>query len=265
MINKEQILKNAPSNMGDQSHVNHIGCEAGVDTKRRLYIKRVEKGLLAYCHHCNQSGFAGDTTHRLSSWLVKRESSNKNNSKPIIAALTTEGKVWLRNSFCVAEDTAHFNGIVGERSKVALTLYNQQAEPIGWQVRNLHTNIGPKYLTHYVNSSSKGDPNWFCKASNVLVITEDYLSSYRIHKDTPCSAVALLGTNLSDKTLMQIHEINYQTILIWLDPDEAGKEAAAKIYKKLTHFLPTTTTIAIYGMDKEPKECTPAELKNILA
>lgn len=265
MINKEQILKNAPSNMGDQSHVNHIGCEAGVDTKRRLYIKRVEKGLLAYCHHCNQSGFAGDTTHRLSSWLVKRESSNKNNSKPIIAALTTEGKVWLRNSFCVAEDTAHFNGIAGEKSKVALTLYNQQAEPIGWQVRNLHTNSGPKYLTHYVNSSSRGDPSWFHKASNVLVITEDYLSSYRIFKDTPCSALALLGTNLSDRTLMQINESSYQTIIIWLDPDEAGKEASGKVYKKLNHFLPTTTTIAIYGIDKEPKECTPAELKNILA
>jgi DNA primase len=63
---------------------------------------------------------------------------------------------------------------------------------------------------------------------------------------------------------MQIHDLNFVAVIIWLDPDEAGIEGAKKAYKKLKYFLPTTTAIGIYGCDKEPKECTPAELVNML-
>ena len=69
---------------------------------------------------------------------------------------------------------------------------------------------------------------------------------------------------ISDKTLNQIYELNFENIVIWLDPDEAGIEGTTKAYKKLNHFLPQQTKIAIYGNDKEPKECTPRELESIL-
>ena len=60
MIDKKLILANAPSNMNEQVHINHKGCPSGEDTKHRLYIKRNAKGLVAYCHHCTESGFAHD-------------------------------------------------------------------------------------------------------------------------------------------------------------------------------------------------------------
>jgi hypothetical protein len=42
---------------GDQVHVNHQLCPAGVDTKKRLYLKQIEDGkILGYCHHCGESG-----------------------------------------------------------------------------------------------------------------------------------------------------------------------------------------------------------------
>lgn len=43
---------------GEQIHVNHDKCPAGLDTKRRLYIKRTEddRYILAYCHNCSLSG-----------------------------------------------------------------------------------------------------------------------------------------------------------------------------------------------------------------
>jgi len=97
-----------------------------------------------------------------------------------------------------------------------------------------------------------------------LVITEDYLSAYRVHKNTGFSSVALLRTMIADKTLSQMYELNFEFVFIWLDPDEAGQEGASKAYKKLNHFLPTTTKLAIFGINKEPKECTPEELKSIL-
>lgn len=264
MIDRKLILANAPSNIGQQIHINHTGCSSGEDTKRRLYIKRTDKGLLAYCHHCNESGFAKDTTERLSTWTNKTTApaATKNN-KPILAALTTEGRVWLHNNYCDADDKL-FSGVVSEKSKVALTLLNPEGEHMGWQVRNLLPNATPKYTTYYNNDNHKGDPSWFHKTSKTLVITEDYLSAYRVHKNTGFSSVALLRTSISDRTLMQIHDLNFEAVVIWLDPDEAGIEGAKKAYKKLNYFLPTTTMIAIYGCDKEPKECTPAELANML-
>jgi len=263
MIDRKLILANAPSNMGQQIHVNHTGCSAGEDTKRRLYIKRTDKGLVAYCHHCSESGFASDglSQDRLSTWVNKKATTTTAATKPRLAALTTEGMVWLRSNFCNAEDR-HFHGIEGERHKVALTLYNPEQQPIGWQIRNLKAE--PKYITYYNSSSSKGDASWFHTSGKTLVVCEDYLSAYRVHKNTGLSSVALLRTTISDRTLAQIYELEFDTVCIWLDPDEAGMEGTTKAFKKLQHFLPTETKLAMFGIDKEPKECTPAELVSIL-
>ena len=263
MIDRKLILANAPSTTGQQISINHVGCSSGEDKKRRLYIKRTETGIVAYCHHCNESGFAKDKDDsRLSGWINKHSTvTTKSNAKPILASLTTEGKVWLHTNYCDVDD---FQGVIGERHKVALTLHNPEQEVIGWQVRNLLPNATPKYITHYIDNSNRGDAGWFHKSSKTLVITEDYLSAYRVHNDTGFSSVALLRTIVSDKTLRQIHELNFEYVVIWLDPDEAGIEGAAKAYKKLNHFLPSETKIILLGMDKEPKQCTPAELESIL-
>ena len=262
MINKQLIVKNAPSNIGQQIHVNHDGCSAGVDNKRRLYIKRTDKGLVAYCHHCNESGYALDdtSTARLSTWINKPKATTAT-AAPRLGELSTEGRVWLHKNFCNAEDS-NFNGIEGERHKVALTLYNTEQQPIGWQIRNLKAE--PKYVTYYSNNKFKGDSAWFYTGCKALVITEDYLSAYRIHKNTGLSSVALLRTSITDRTLAQIYELEFDTVCIWLDPDKAGMEGTTKAYKKLEHFLPTTTKLAMFGIDKEPKECTPEELVSIL-
>lgn len=263
MIDSKLIQANAPSNMGEQVHVNHTGCEAGEDKKRRLYIKRTDKGLVAYCHHCNQKGFVFDNEGRLSTWINKPAAAVTSSTKPVLASMPVEGNLWLYKHYCDPTKDM-FNGIAGERHKVALTLYNPEHQPIGWQIRNLAPNATPKYTTHYTSSSSKGDAAWFHYFSKTLVITEDYLSAYRVNNDTTHSSVALLRTALSDKTLRQIHDLNFEYVLIWLDPDEAGVKGAAKIYKQLNHYLPSTTKIIVLGIDKEPKQCTPAELYDTL-
>lgn len=47
---------------GDQVNVNHKECPSGVDTKRRLYLKRIDGGkVLGYCHHCGSKGLLKGT------------------------------------------------------------------------------------------------------------------------------------------------------------------------------------------------------------
>jgi hypothetical protein len=69
---------------------------------------------------------------------------------------------------------------------------------------------------------------------------------------------------MSDKTLMQVYDLEFKDIFIWLDPDEAGIKGTTAVNKKLTHFLPRETNIILFGIDKEPKECDPADLCHIL-
>jgi DNA primase len=76
--------------------------------------------------------------------------------------------------------------------------------------------------------------------------------------------VALLRTTISDRTLRQIHDLGFTKVCIWLDPDKAGVEGAAKAYKKLTYFLPNEVLCLSFNKDREPKECTKEELKAIL-
>ena len=136
---------------------------------------------------------------------------------------------------------------------------------IGWQVRNLVPDAVPKYLTSYDNGSNNGDASWFHTNGNkTLVMTEDYLSAHRVFTDTGLSSVALLRTSVSDRTLSQIHELNFEFIYIWLDPDQAGIDGARKAIKKLTHFLPISTSIKNIVCDREPKQHTKDELYGLL-
>jgi len=267
MIDKKLIVANAPSNIGEQVHVNHTGCEAGVDNKRRLYIKRTDKGIVAYCHHCSDKGYAKDE-NRLSTWLNKTTAAKvvkEQFSVSNLSTLSPIGLVWLTNYHCDTSNKNCFNG-VKDKDSVALTLYGPDESLLGWQVRNLLPKEGtPKYTTHYVSELSNGDPAWFNRlTTKTLVITEDYLSAWRVGFNTTHASMALLRTSMSDKALFDIERGHYETIIIWLDPDEAGRKGAEKIYKGLNHFLPQNTNIVIFDLDKEPKECTPTELQTIL-
>ena len=44
---------------GETVRINHDPCPSGVDTKRRLYITRVQadpRKVIAYCHNCQDDG-----------------------------------------------------------------------------------------------------------------------------------------------------------------------------------------------------------------
>ena len=95
-----------PLRDGEQVKVNHKNCSAGEDTKKRLYIKKVYGGALAYCHHCTGVGvlFNEDGRKDLSKWL-RSESRELLTSRPVAVSFeaikrghfdfTVESKAWL--------------------------------------------------------------------------------------------------------------------------------------------------------------------------
>lgn len=269
MIDRKLILANAPSVMGEQVHVNHVGCSAGEDKKQRLYVKRTPKGIVAYCHHCAEAGFASDgkSGDRMATWLTDPETPSLSfTPTPILADLSIEARAWLLEHYC---DTSYFgfSGVHRKHNQIALTLRNPETDVIGYQVRNLLPSATPKYITSYIHNGHKGDSAWFHYGLNkTLVITEDYLSAYRVCQDThgSVSSLALLRTTITDRALLQIYEIGFKNIVIWLDPDEAGRKGTIKAQKELKHFLSTDTSIQFIDIGKEPKECTVDELTSML-
>ena len=270
MIDRKLILANAPSVMGQQVHINHVGCSSGEDKKQRLYIKRTPKGIVAYCHHCAEAGFASDgiSGDRMATWITEKKEtlSSRVTPVPVLVSLSFQAETWLLEHRCITSYFG-FSGVAGKHNQVALTLRNPERDTIGYQVRNLLPGAIPKYITSYIHNGNKGDSSWFHYDLNkTLVITEDYLSAYRVCQDThgSVSSLALLRTTITDRTLLQIYELGFKNIVIWLDPDEAGIKGATKAQKELTHFLSTETSIKVINIGKEPKECTVEELSTML-
>jgi hypothetical protein len=86
-------------------------------------------------------------------------------------------------------------------------------------------------------------------SSNVLVITEDILSTIRVGRLFP--AVSTLGTKLSIHRAVRSSIAQADMVLIWYDPDEAGTKGAQAAQKKLDLIgVPCT----IIKSDKDPKE-----------
>lgn len=267
MIDKKVIKKYAPELVDEQVHVNHEGCSMGEDRKRRLYIRRVSNGIVAYCHHCSEKGFVSEDSEF--NWLHKpTKIFTKKPKLPILGDMSARSIFWLSNYFCDPDDSKHFCGISKDMDRLALCLKNINGDLIGYQIRNLSkSKPNPKYITQYFDDKDVGECAWFVnedKMSSTLVLTEDYLSAYRVNKDTGYTSVALLGTTLKDKLLIQIAELGFTAVIVWLDFDEAGTKGAEKAMKKLTYYLPSSTKILFYNTDKEPKELRPRELQNQL-
>ena len=76
------------------------------------------------------------------------------------------------------------------------------------------------------------------------------------------SALALCGTQLHEDAQYWFcaHRAEMQSVILWLDPDEAGQAATKKIAKQLSGIVPVLTV----SYDKEPGDCTPDEVKEVL-
>ncbi len=117
------------------------------------------------------------------------------------------------------------------------------------------TGTNPKYLT-------VGDKGVFWSKSNpgnTVVIVEDIASAIRVGE--LCQAVSLCGTKINDKYLLTIVK-NYETIILWLDNDRAGKQGMYKLTKQLQLF--NKRVVQINSM-KEAKQCWDSEIKTLLA
>ncbi len=219
--------------LGQSRRVQHCG------NSTSMKVTHDDEGLSAYCFRCSEHGFKSHGIRRLSDVFAEREFIKQGVQLPLdyTQVIPTIPATWLYKSGVSAPIAASYGVGWSERMRrVILPVYAGS----GWsdlaviQARAVDAGHMPKYLNQegvgkggvlFVAHRAREVPS--CTS---VVITEDILSAIRVD-GAGVPAVSTLGTKLSDAQaglLMQ-----YDEIIIWLDPDEAGLTGAMKMRRKL--------------------------------
>jgi hypothetical protein len=116
-------------------------------------------------------------------------------------------------------------------ARVVLPVRDEAGKVIYWQARTLDKANPRKYLNPRVDKARLAARYG---SGPALVLTEDLLSAYRVSR-AGFEAWSLLGTKVSDFVATRIIELD-KPVAVFLDPDKAGRENAAKIIKALRSY-----------------------------
>lgn len=230
--------------LGGQQRVAHCGS----DKSAVVYHK--DEGWSLYCHRCGEPHFTPRPQESLSERVARldrqreQEASASSSIVPPLPPVTDTSewplgaRVWLYSAGFSNDDIARL-GIYyhAGTDRVVVPVIDEHGVLVCWQARAYdwtRKSTRPKYLNPWQASTAMGV--WF-NGDGPRVLTEDYLSAYRVHRAGFASAT-LLGTKLSDKVLARLMN-EERPVLVWLDDDEGrymsnpGQEAAATVVAKL--------------------------------
>lgn len=132
----------------------------------------------------------------------------------------------------------------------------EDGEVTYWQARAVMKGQAPKYLNPSVDRDTVL-PRF--GEGPVVVLTEDYLSAAKV--GLVVEGWSLLGTSMKDPVLARAVR-DGRPVLVWLDPDEAGRSAAARIARELRSVGVQTENVV---SAKDPKLLCLQEIRECLS
>lgn len=250
---------------GRSARVGHA-CGPG----RVLSIRHEAHRWSAYCFRCGEAGIVDKPTETLGEWLARRkrerdvdEALASSVTLPVptnfdIDSWPEEARVWLYKAALGRPEIERIGAYFHEPSgRVVLPVLDGE-RVVYWQGRAMGWKPGdprPKYVNSPTNRV--GVVAEYGQGAS-LVLTEDILSAFRVGSHT--HAMALLGTKLCDVALTRIVGMG-KPVLVWLDPDKAGRSAAAKINRSLQ--LCGMRSIRVQSV-RDPKFLSRREIANTL-
>lgn len=269
-LQDEDINTAMSLSVGEQINVNHIDCSAGEDRKKRLYLKRVDNGIISYCHHCNEHSFVPSNTGKgkrtkayakssCTNSASKRPFSLPNDIESVPSEWPAKARVWCYQYGITDGELTRHGICYSERLKRVVLPVWANGKLQSFQTRKIFDeDCKPKYLT-YGNKDSvfhvKHDDG------NKLCIVEDILSSIKAGRYV--NTMALGNTTLSDAQMNLIISNSYTEFVVFLDDDNAQVKKAQLVIKNRLEQIGTVTIIHSNGRD--PKEYSDEELKLCLS
>ena len=287
------VADHVPSNSDEQVNINHVGCPAGTDNKRRLYVKRKINGeVVWYCHHCDGRGsWKPDGSTRRSSvhlpaynvahgyaYQAAEQQSTKTTAQfsrqteVSPQKFSTKATAWLRRYGITDSEVIDYGiGYVPDyatisnsrRDRVVLPCYSSTGLAV-LQHRKLDTDYDSrKYVT---NGNGVFDSKYRCRRIVetydpwTVVLVEDILSAIKVGRQF--RSIALLTVHADyDKLLESIAHAT--KIVVWLDNDNIAVRKAARMLQRKLGLLGKQVSVVTSNAD--PKHHTDAEILEIIS
>jgi hypothetical protein len=264
-LNVQEILRHYPelAQLGDeeQVNVNHVGCPAGADRKRRLYVRKRDGKLLMFCHHCQGKGAKGgakrhirDRVPVLSHWKLALPPD-------YTGSLDPAGRAWLNKYGIGLSEQLKFKiGWSPSRGRVILPIY-QDGELVAYQARRvLPYDTGPKYLTDKRRDVTHPTFLRTDRGGNTLVLTEDILSAIVVGRVV--DAAALLGVGLDSSRLYRLLDKGYTRFVVVMDDDNAEVRKQQRAMQRLIGQYADVKVVK--GHETDPKEWTEQQIQEAI-
>jgi hypothetical protein len=266
---------------GQTTRANHIGCKAGEDRKKRLYLTRPAGSpgvVLAYCHNCQEHGIERNGVVQYRDYGID----------PELVAITkeiefeqptglevepdnwpTEAHVWridkhLTYVECIRAGIAYD----ANSHRIYLPQYDQLPDGfagigstlLGYQLRKL-TGKGPKYLTAVANGCTNVGTlisgfQVLHKHSNVGYVVEDLASGLALLRGATSSTHGVeimvnYGTKINPILLARCKDIDHG--IVWLDNDSDHVIDQAKQIARVWNMVTGKPTY-VTNINEDPKD-----------
>lgn len=95
--------------------------------------------------------------------------------------------------------------------------------------------------------------------ADVAIVTEDYLSAYRVTNALDVDGIAALGTSLDRDALVKIAS-TYEEVGVWLDPDKWGQAGGTQIRQSLQRL---GVDARIMHSERDPKYLSDTQIAEV--
>ena len=284
---------------GDTLRVNHDFCEAGEDTRRRLYLTRPSADparIIGYCHNCQTGGSLSTGQHAkyrdnkhiqpVPTPITIQQSDMKPPPNLVIPVLEwpTHATGWAFKNNLSAALIAQYNiGYDPSTNRVYLPRYKHTsaAKPsgmavnlMGYQLRNTDPALDvPKYLT-VVSDEDKGYTMMYgivegptADTKPIVVIVEDLASGIRVIEaggkvQQTIHCLVNYGTKVNLEALF--HASRYSNVMVWLDNDSRHVIEQAELMGRTVHLLNAHCEAGIELIRQDPKQYIEVEVVNAI-
>lgn len=263
--------------VGEVTRVNHDTDDCYGDSNSLLIERKDDGTISAKCFRCGKYGrYSKDVLRRTRSegkaegaiperkslggfrgkhWTIPKDAVNSVTDWPIHAYH------WVRQYGITDDEIREHQIVYSDRlGRVILPVFDNEGLAF-FQTRKIHdSDTKPKYLTYRNRNSFKV----IMKAGSVIpspaiVLTEDLLSAIKCGRIIDSSP--LFGTDISDLHLAYL-VFHYNNFIVFLDDDNSIVKKKQLVLKNRLEQYGKVTLIR--DVDKDPKECTDTELKDIL-
>lgn len=266
---------------GETTRVNHTDCPAGEDTRRRLYLTRVQSDptrIVGYCHNCSDGGamftkeYESFRNNKHSAFVGKEHLVDFTNKLPpnlivSINQMPIYAAAWLIKANISQTDVNKFGiGFNPSTDRIVLPRYtfvnnNNKGTLWGYQERLL-TGQGPKYI----NVSSKENPGYTFITGELdrqkYVIVEDLLSGIAINKTgVDHNIIVNYGTRINPLVLGEFKIAD--EVIVWLDNDSEAIDRQAEHYARTIDLHAPNKAHVVKGYS-DPKHHNEEEIVRIL-